>query len=93
MFIQKIQYLSDFILYLNELFPAYICANNIASLVNNLFGVKIFNPFISFTSSSPFSGGMSDKYTGSSLSFFLLHLPVLHLRTNDHNYIFQEVNQ
>ena len=26
-----------------ELFPAFICANNIWSLVNNLFGVKLFN--------------------------------------------------
>ena len=27
-----------------ELFPNFICANNIGSLVNSLFGVKIFNP-------------------------------------------------
>ena len=27
-----------------ELFPAFICGNNIGSLVNNLLGVKIFNP-------------------------------------------------
>ena len=33
------------------LFPALICANNIRSLVNSLFGVNIFNPFASF---SPF---------------------------------------
>ena len=31
-----------------ELFPTFICANNIGSLVNNLFGVKIFNPVPSF---------------------------------------------
>ena len=26
------------------LFPAFICDNNIASFVNNLFGINIFNP-------------------------------------------------
>ena len=25
------------------MFPAFICANNIGSLVNNLLGVKVFN--------------------------------------------------
>ena len=40
-------------------------------VVNSLFGVKIFNPFPSFTSSSPSNGGMSDKFTDSSLSLFL----------------------
>ena len=34
------------------MFPAFIWANNIESIVNNLFGVKIFNPFPSFTTSS-----------------------------------------
>ena len=29
-----------------ELFPAFICANNIGNLVNNLPGVKIFNSFL-----------------------------------------------
>ena len=52
-----------------KLFPALICANNIGSLVNNLFGVKIFNPFSSFTSSLPYSGGMWNKSTDSSLAF------------------------
>ena len=43
-----------------ELFPAFNCANNIGILVNDLFGVKIFNPFPSFTfSTSPVSGGTS----------------------------------
>ena len=52
-----------------ELFPVFICANNIGSLVNNLFGVKNFNPFPSFTSSSSHSSGyMSD----SSLSLLLV---------------------
>ena len=37
------------------MFPAFVCANNIGSLVNNLFGVNIFNPFPSFTSSSSLS--------------------------------------
>ena len=54
--------------YLYELFTAFVCANNIGRLVNNLFGVKIFNPFPFFTSSSPSSGGMSDKSTDHSLS-------------------------
>ena len=31
-----------------DLFPAFICANNIASLTNNFFEVKIFNHFPSF---------------------------------------------
>ena len=45
---------------LNEVFPVFICANNIGSLVNNLFGVNIFNPFSFFTSYlSPSSGDMS----------------------------------
>ena len=56
---------------LYELFPAFICANNIASLVNNFFGVKIFNPFSFYTSSARSSGSISDKSTDSSLSFFL----------------------
>ena len=41
-------------------FSAFNCANNIGSLINNLFGVYIFNPFLSFSSSSsPSGGGMS----------------------------------
>ena len=32
---------------LSELFATFICANIIVSLVNSLFGVKIFNPFLS----------------------------------------------
>ena len=27
-----------------ELFPAFICSNNVRNLVNNLFGIKAFNP-------------------------------------------------
>ena len=57
---------------LHEMFLAFICANNIRSLVNYLFGVKSFNSFPSFTSSSPSSGGISDKSTDSSLSLFLV---------------------
>ena len=49
-----------------------MCANNIESLVNNLFGVNIFNTFPSFLYFlSPSSGDMSDKSTYSSLSFLL----------------------
>ena len=48
--------------YFFELFPAFICANDIGSLVNNSFGVEIFNPFPYFTYSSPApSSGMSDS--------------------------------
>ena len=43
MLIPKIQYLSDFLSSLSEIFPAFICANNIGSLVNSLFEVNIFN--------------------------------------------------
>ena len=39
------------------MFPAFICANDIGSLVNNFFRVKIFNPFPSFSSSSSSSSG------------------------------------
>ena len=42
-----------------ELFTAFICANNIESLVNDLFGVKIFNPGPSLNSSSSLSSGMA----------------------------------
>ena len=31
-----------------ELFQAFVCANNIGSLVNGLFGVKTFNPVPAF---------------------------------------------
>ena len=33
---------------LYELFPGFICANNIGSLVNRFFGVNIFNPALIF---------------------------------------------
>ena len=45
------------------LFPLY----NIRSLINNLFGVRSFNSFPSFTSLSPSSEGMADKSIDSSL--------------------------
>ena len=48
---------------LYELFPAFIYTNNIGSLLNNLFGVMIFNPFPSFTSSSSSRDDISDKST------------------------------
>ena len=54
---------------LYELFPAFLCTNNIGSLVNNLFGVNIFNHFPSFTSSLSFS---SEDMSNSSLSLFLV---------------------
>ena len=47
------------------------CANNIVNLGNGLFGVKIFNPFPSFTSSpSPSTVGKLSNYSSSSNSFF-----------------------
>ena len=60
MLIQKIQYLY-------ELFSTFTCANNIGNLVNNFFGVKMFNPLPSFTS-SPSSGSTSGMSTNSSPS-------------------------
>ena len=47
---------------LYELFPAFICANNTGSPVNNLFGEKVFSPFASFNSfSSPSSDDIDVK--------------------------------
>ena len=40
--------MSDLFCCFCEFFPAFICANNIGSLVNSLFGVEISNPFLSF---------------------------------------------
>ena len=66
---------------LYELFPAFICANNIGSQVKNLLKVKVFN-FPSFTSFSSHSGGIGGKSVDfssvfvvsddSSLSLFLV---------------------
>ena len=45
MYIQKIQYLPDFVsTFKYELFQVFVCANNNGSLVNSLFGVKILIP-------------------------------------------------
>ena len=54
-----------------KLFPAFISGNKIRSLVNDLFGVNIFDPFHSSTYSSSSSGGMSNK--SSSSAFYLLN--------------------
>ena len=44
------------------MFQAFIFTNIIGSLVNNLFEVKIFNPFPSLTfSSSSYGRGISDS--------------------------------
>ena len=53
-------------------FRFLICiANNTESLVNSLFGLKIFSPFLSFTFfSSPSSGGKSSFTVESSDSFW-----------------------
>ena len=50
------------------MFLAFICSNNYGILLNNLFGVKNFNPFPSFTS-SPSSDGIGGISVNSSLSF------------------------
>ena len=55
-----------FLVYL--LFPAFISANNTGSLINNLFGVKIFIPFSSFNSSSPFSVLLSNSSSANHQS-------------------------
>ena len=56
---------------LYELFPAFISANNIGSLVNNLFIVKTFNAYPTFSSSSsPSSGGIGNISVDSSLSIY-----------------------
>ena len=57
----NISLISLFNLY--DLFSAFICANIIGGLVDNLFGVKTFNPF-------PSSDDISDK--SSSYAFCLL---------------------
>ena len=57
MLIQKISICLLSVSNLYEMFPVFICTNVIGSLVNILFGVKIFNAFPSFTSSSSSSYG------------------------------------
>ena len=59
------------------MFPAFVCANNIKSLVISFFGVNIFNPFPFFTSGKV--GGKSVDFSSifvlshdSSLSLFLV---------------------
>ena len=46
-----------------ELFAAFICANNIGSLVSSLFGVNVFNISFSYfiSSLSPSNADISDK--------------------------------
>ena len=75
------------------MFPASICANKIGSLVNNLFGIKLFNPFPSFISLSSSSGGISDKSTDSSFSLYLEFVGVnSSFSIKHHNYMFHEIN-
>ena len=42
-----------------KLFPVVICANNIGSLVNSLFGIEIFNPVPLFFLSQGFNFTLS----------------------------------
>ena len=72
MLIQKISIFLISFFNLLELFPAFICDNNTRRLVHSSLGVNMFNPFPSFTSSSPSIAGMSDKSTDSSLSLILV---------------------
>ena len=61
--------MSFFSLY--ELFLDFICAdNNTESLVISLFGVNIFIPFSSFTSSSSLSSSGMDDISSISSSCF-----------------------
>ena len=56
---------------LYDLFLAFIYPNNIQSLVNNLFGVNISNPFYYFTSfSSPSNSGIGGTSVDFSLSIY-----------------------
>ena len=65
------QYLSDFFFNLFELLPAFICANNIGSLLKDFLGVKIFNPFSSFHFfSSPCRGSKSSIFRLINRSIF-----------------------
>ena len=58
-----------------ELFPAFIYVDNIGSLVNSLFGIKIFNyfPFLIYSSllSSVGMDGRTLFYVSSDFSCFL----------------------
>ena len=54
------------------MFPAFVCANNIESLVISLFGVDIFNPFPSFSSSSPPASGQIGGKSVDFSSIFVL---------------------
>ena len=59
-----------------ELFLAFIFADITGNLVNSLFGVKIFNPFLSFTSASFLSSGYmgcisaKSEMCGESINLF-----------------------
>ena len=48
-------------------------ADNTGSLVNNLFGVKTFNPVLSYTSSSlPSKGGMPSPFCLLNFALFAI---------------------
>ena len=71
---------------LHELFLPFSCANNIGSLLNNLFGVKVFNPAASFFLSREFNFNIlatvssGSNFTSSPSSSGLSHLhPHLYL--------------
>ena len=71
-----------------KLFPAFFCANNIESLVNNLFGVKIFNPFpflLLLVVACPINLQIV------LCRFFLLYQTILHFQTTYLNYILKEI--
>ena len=67
---------------MREVFPTFICANNIGRLVNSLFSVKIFISDSSFASSSLSSDGKGGKSVNLSVPLvdFLQTIP------NNHNH-------
>ena len=66
---------------LYELFPAFICANNIGILVNNMFGVKIFNhvPVFFFKDFN----SLLEQWFLLDLILLLYHILVVALVVND----------
>ena len=63
-----------------------MCANNTRSLVNSLFGVKIFNSFPYFIS-SPLSSGRMDG-ASTDLFFLMFYYRITYIKHNhNHQYI------
>ena len=71
---------------LHKLFPAFIFTISIRSLINNLFGVKIFNPCGSLLSYHLLVIACQMNLQ------ILLHQLILHFQTSYHNYTVQKLN-